>query len=101
MVRLQYVGHPVVARIDPDALHSPDRTVEGMDGLTAVDVFFTQRNNVLDNDLHRSCDTQRRASPKLRDPADANANSDLGKRWVRYVGVLATCRCPARHPAVR
>ncbi len=40
-------------------------------------------------------------NPKLRAPADANADSDLGKRWVRPVGVLATCRRPARHPAVR
>jgi hypothetical protein len=39
-------------------------------------------------------------NPKLRAPADAYARSDLGKRWVRPVGVLATCRCPARHPAV-
>ena len=38
---------------------------------------------------------------KLRDPADMNTYSDLGKRWVRLVDVLATCRYPARHNAVR
>src|SRR4029077_8985614 len=49
----QYVGHPVVARIDLAAMYPPDLTVEGMDGLTALDVCRTQRNNVLDNGLHR------------------------------------------------
>jgi hypothetical protein len=36
--------------------------------------------------------------PKLRGPADVNADSDLGKRWVREAGVLAARHCPARHP---
>ena len=49
----QHVGHPVVVRIDPAAMHSPDLTVEGMDRLTAVDICLTQRNNVLVNGLHR------------------------------------------------
>src|SRR5690348_10790070 len=49
----QHVGHPVVARIDLAAVHSPDLTVEGVDGLTALDVCLTQRNNVLGNGLHR------------------------------------------------
>jgi len=40
-------------------------------------------------------------NPKLRDPGDANAGGDLGKRFARQVGVLATCRCLARHLAVR
>ena len=40
-------------------------------------------------------------NPKLLDPGDANAGGDLGKRYARQVGVLATCRCPARHLAVR
>ena len=31
----------------------PDLTVEGMNGLTAVDVCLTQRDNVLDNGRHR------------------------------------------------
>ena len=50
----QHVGHPVVVRIDLAAMHPPDLTVEGMNGLTALDVGRTQRNNVLDNGLHRS-----------------------------------------------
>src|SRR5579863_4177396 len=37
------------------------------------------------------------ARPKLRGPADVNTDSDLGKRWVREVGVLATCDSSARH----
>jgi hypothetical protein len=41
------------------------------------------------------------AKPKLLDPGDANAGGDLDKRCARQVGVLATCRCPARHLAVR
>jgi hypothetical protein len=40
------------------------------------------------------------ARPKLRHPWDANAGGDLGKRCARQVGVLATCRYPARHLAV-
>jgi hypothetical protein len=40
------------------------------------------------------------ASPKLRDPGDANAGGDLGKRSARQVVVLATCRYPARHLTV-
>src|SRR5690242_18575804 len=55
----QHVGHPVVARIDLAAVYPPDLTVEGMDGLTALDVRRTQRNNVLGNGLHRRCDTRR------------------------------------------
>jgi hypothetical protein len=51
-------------------------------------------------DLRHAC-VSTWLNPKLRAPADAYACSDLGKRWVRPVGVLATCRCPARHPAVR
>ena len=41
------------------------------------------------------------ARPKLRDPADGNTDSDLGKQWVRQVGVLAACHYPARRPAAR
>lgn len=45
--------------------------------------------------------TQRFLNPKLRDLADANTRSDLGKRQVRQVGVLATRHYPARRLAVR
>jgi hypothetical protein len=37
-----------------------------------------------------------RVSPKLRDSGDANAGGDLGKRYARQIGVLATCDYPAR-----
>jgi hypothetical protein len=40
--------------------------------------------------------TVRQLRPKLRDSGDANASGDLGKRYTRQVGVLATCGCPAR-----
>jgi len=44
----QHVGHPVVVRVDQEALDPPDLTVEGMDGITAVHVCLTQRDNVLE-----------------------------------------------------
>jgi NAD(P)-dependent dehydrogenase (short-subunit alcohol dehydrogenase family) len=52
-------------------------------------------------DVRVESDVAGLVSPKLRALADANACSDLGKRWVRPVGVLTTCHCPAQHPAVR
>ena len=48
----QHVGQPVVARIDQEALHLPDLTVEGMDVLTMADFCFAQRNYVFDIGLH-------------------------------------------------
>jgi hypothetical protein len=45
--------------------------------------------------------TSRTVRPKLRDPGDVDAGGDLDKRCARRVGVLATCRCPARHLAAR
>src|SRR5437773_3031315 len=48
----QHVGHPVVVRIDQEALDPPDLTVEGMDGLTPVHACLTQRDNVLEDDRH-------------------------------------------------
>ena len=46
----QYVGHMVVARIDQEALYLPDLTIQRMDTLTALHVYFTQRDNVVDHD---------------------------------------------------
>ena len=46
----QYVGHTVVVRIDEKALYLPDLTVQRVDTLTALHVYFTQRDNVLDHD---------------------------------------------------
>src|SRR6266702_7781375 len=56
----QHVGHPVVVRVDQEALDPPDLTVEGMDGITAVHVCLTQRDNILENGLYRRYDAHRR-----------------------------------------
>jgi hypothetical protein len=55
----QYVGHPVVVRVDQEALDPPDLTVEGMDGITAVHVCLTQRDNVRHPDGNRAKVTSR------------------------------------------
>ena len=60
----------MVARIDPQALHPPDLTVDGMDRLTALDVRFTQRNDVPDHGRHRNRGTQRRAQATEPQAAD-------------------------------
>jgi hypothetical protein len=49
----QHVGHPVVVRIDEQALHPPDLTVESMDVLTGTHLCFTRRDNLLDNEPGR------------------------------------------------
>lgn len=49
----QYVGNPVVVRIDEQALHPPDLTIEGMDVLTGTYLCFTRRDNLLDNEPGR------------------------------------------------
>ena len=52
----QHVGHVVVARVDEEALHLSDLTVQGMDVLTALQVGFTLRDHVVD-DERRACPT--------------------------------------------
>jgi hypothetical protein len=46
----QHVGNPVVLRIDEQALHQADLTIEGMDVLTGTHLYFTRRDNLLDNE---------------------------------------------------
>src|SRR5580693_3473940 len=41
----QYVGHMVVARIAQEALYLPYLTIQRMDPLTALHVYFTQRDH--------------------------------------------------------
>ncbi len=45
----QHVGHPVVTRIDEEALHPPDLAVDGVDRVTGPHLVLTQRNNVFDH----------------------------------------------------
>jgi hypothetical protein len=46
----QHVGHMVVGWIHEEALNPPDLTIESMNALTALHVYLTQRDNVLDHD---------------------------------------------------
>ena len=46
----QHVGNPVGLRIDEQALHQADLTIEGMDVLTGTHLCFTRRDNLLDNE---------------------------------------------------
>ena len=45
----QHVGHPVVARVDEEALYPPDLAVDGVDRVTGPHLVLTQRNNVFDH----------------------------------------------------
>ena len=45
----QHVGHPIVARVDEEALHPPDLTIDGVDRVTGPHLVLTQRNNVFDH----------------------------------------------------
>ena len=49
----QHVGHPVVARVDQEALHLSDLTVQSMDVVTVADFCFPQRNHILDASARR------------------------------------------------
>src|SRR6185437_11850331 len=68
--RSERAGTPRPGRNLRNPLHPPDLTVEGMDGFTALDVFLSQRNNVLDNGLRRRRGTHRRAQATERHAAD-------------------------------
>ena len=42
------MGHPVIVRIDQEAPHPPDLTVDGMDLVPGPYLVLTHRNNVFD-----------------------------------------------------
>ena len=44
----QHLGHAVIARIDQEALHLSDLTIQSMDVVTAANLCFPQRNHILD-----------------------------------------------------
>src|SRR6516165_5959035 len=45
----QHVGHPVIARVDEEALHPPDLTIEGIDPVPGPHLLLTHRNNVFED----------------------------------------------------
>jgi hypothetical protein len=60
------VGHPVVVRVDEEALHLPDLTVDGVDRVTGPHLVLTQRNNVFD---HRPAVSWRGRRAEVEEPA--------------------------------
>src|SRR6185312_4363562 len=47
----QHVGHPVIARVDEEALHLPDLTIDGVDLVPGPHLLLTHRNNVFEDRL--------------------------------------------------
>src|SRR5215831_6542758 len=45
----QHVGHPVIARVDEEALHPPDLTIDGVDLLPGPHLLPTHRDNVFED----------------------------------------------------
>jgi len=49
----QHVGNPVVVRIDEQAPHPPDLTIESMNVVTGTHLCSTRRDNLLDDEPGR------------------------------------------------
>ena len=45
----QHVAHPVIARVDEEALHPPDVPIDGMDTVTGAELYLAARDNVLND----------------------------------------------------
>ena len=43
------MAHPVIARVDEEALHPPDLPIDGMDTVTGAELYLAPRDNVLND----------------------------------------------------
>jgi len=81
----QHVAHPVIARVDEEALHPPDVPIDGMDTVTGAELYLAPRDNVLND-----------RSPVYRLGAYAGAEEIARVGW--RVCLTATADAPHKVP---